>query len=616
MSESVTRLSAGTTLLPPRTVLHSLFVPRPETHVARVRLVVDAAGRESVTFVLPVWAPGSYKVRDFSKHVQDLVARNATIGEERSLPVEKIRKNAWRVSTQGASHVELEYSVYGFEFSVRTNHVDDRHAFLNGTNTFFAIEGELDRPQALFVTPPPGWDVACALERDPGARGGHLFLARDYDQLVDSPIEMGAFERHSFVESSVPHEVVVSGSGNRPAKQWVEDVKKIVAHEVALWGELPCPRYTFIVHLFAKGQGGLEHKDSTAIQYPRARLRKKKDYERFLSLVAHEYFHLWNGKRLRPRVLGPFDYERENYTRALWLVEGITAYYDELVLARTGLLTGERYLELQAERIHALLETPGRRRQSLEEASWDAWIKYYQRDENSVNDQVSYYDKGQLVAMLLDLELRSRTKSQKSLDSIVRFLWERFGKTGDGYPESELAALFSEVAGFDLRPFFRSYVEGTEEPVWETALATAGLDLLPPKRKKDEPVKVRLGVTTDRREGGRVEVANVLEGSPAHDGGLSARDELVALDGRRITADALDERLQDYTPGDRVTILVFRDDDLRELKVTLGDASRLPGRIVKRKDASSEQRAVYEAWLGRPWDESEPSKPGEEEASA
>ncbi len=487
--------------------------------------------------------------------------------------------------------------------------MDDRHAFVNGTNTFLYVEGELDRPATLWVVPPAGWEVACGLERVGVQEGSHVFRAKDYDELADSPLELARFDRFTFEHAGVPHELVVSGAGNRASRTFVDDVRKIVAQEVALWGELPSPRYSFIVHLFARGQGGLEHKNSTAIQYPRARLRKKKDYERFLSLVAHEYFHLWNGKRLRPRPLGPFDYDREVYTGALWLVEGVTAYYDELLLARAALVTGERYLELQAERLRALFDTPGRTRQSLSEASFDAWIKYYQRDENALNSQVSYYEKGQLVAMILDLEIRSRTGSRRSLDDVMRTLWQRYGRDDEGYDEQALEPIFSEVAGFDLKPFFKAYIHGTEEPDWNRSLGLAGVELKSAKRKASDPFPVRIGVTTDRREGGRIELSSVLEGSPAHEAGLSARDEVVAIEGRRVTAEQFDDRLQDFAPGDRVRFTVFRDDDLREVTVTLADGSKTISRCAKRKDATPEERALYEAWLGRPWEETEDEEP-------
>jgi predicted metalloprotease with PDZ domain len=592
----------------PRTLRYLVSVPHPERHLALVRASVGALGsRDALTVVLPVWAPGSYKVRDFSKGLLDVTARDEG---GRSLPIKKIRKNAWRIERGAAQRIDVSYGVYGFELTVRTNHIDDRHAFLNGTSTFLYVEGELDRPAIVEVSPPSNWDVACALDvHEHSAPGSYGFFARDYDELADSPIEIGHLERYSFEHAGVPHEVVISGEGNRPARQWVEDFKKIVAAEVALVGELPCPRYIFIVHLFRGGSGGLEHKNSTALQFPRARLRKRKDYERFLSLAAHEYFHLWNGKRIRPAPLGPFDYEREVYTGALWLVEGMTAYYDELLLPRTGLATGDRYLELQADRIKAHVETPGRHRQSLTEASYDAWIKYYQRDENSPNSQISYYEKGQLVAMLLDLEIRSKTGSRRSLDDIVRALWQRYGKVDKGYREDELLPLFSQVSGLDLAPFFKAYIEGTEEPEWERYLALAGLDLKPSKRKRDDPAPVKIGALTEKKDGGRIELATVLEGGPAHEAGLSSKDEVIAIEGRRVTAETFEDRLHDFGPGDRVRVTVFRDDDLHDVSVTLADSARLPGRIVKKKDATPEEKALYEAWLGKPWDEKEEEEP-------
>lgn len=592
-----------------RTVRHALSAPRAAQHLVHVKTLVGGLrGRESVTLALPVWAPGSYKVRDFSKNLLDVKARAADTS--RPLPIVKTRKNAWRVELAGAEAVELEYDVYGFELSVRTNHVDDRHAFVNGTNTFFYVEGELARPATVWVTPPSGWDVSCGLELvQSNPDGTRVFRAKDYDELADSPLELARFDRFTFEHAGVPHEICITGSGNRPSRTFVDDVKKIVAQEVALWGELPSPRYSFIVHLFPRGQGGLEHKNSTAVQYPRARLRKKKDYERFLSLVAHEYFHLWNGKRLRPAPLGPFDYDREVYTGALWLVEGITAYYDELILTRAAISTGERYLELQAERLRALFDTPGRTRQTLSEASFDAWIKYYQRDENSLNSQVSYYEKGQLVAMILDLEIRFRSQSRRSLDDVMRALWQRYGRVDKGYEEKDLEPLFSEVAGIDLAGFFAAHIHGLEEPDWNRYLGYAGLELKPAKRKASDPLPPKLGVLTERREGGRIEVATVLEGLAGYEGGLSAKDEIVAVEGRRVTADQFDDRLNDFLPGDSIRLTIFRDDDLREVTVRLGDGSKTIARLLKRKDATPDERALYEAWLGRPWDEKEDEEP-------
>jgi predicted metalloprotease with PDZ domain len=593
----------------PRTIRHALSAPKAAQHLVHVRTLVGGlGGRDAVTLVLPVWAPGSYKVRYFAKNFLEVRARDPENG--RSLAIAKTRKNAWRVELGGARAVELEYDVYGFELSVRTNHVDDRHAFVNGTNTFLFVEGELDRAATLWVTPPAGWEIACGLERiETRADGTVVFRAKDYDELADSPLELARFDRFTFDHAGVPHELCVTGSGNRASRTFVDDVKKIVAQEVALWGELPCPRYSFIVHLFPRGQGGLEHKNSTAIQYPRTRLRKKKDYERFLSLVAHEYFHLWNGKRLRPAALGPFDYDREVYTGALWLVEGVTAYYDELVLARAGLTTGDRYLELQADRLRSHFDTPGRTRQSLSESSFDAWIKYYQRDENSLNSQISYYEKGQLVAMILDLEIRARSRSRRSLDDVLRALWAKYGREDRGYDEKDLEPLYSEVAGFDVDEFFSAHIHGVEEPDWSRYLAHAGLEMKAAKRKASDPLPTRLGAITERREGGRIELATVLEGSPAYEGGLSAKDEIVAIEGRRVTADQLDDRLADFAPGDAVRFTFFRDEDLRETTVRLGDGSKTITRLVKRKDASPDERALYEAWLGRPWEEKEDEEP-------
>lgn len=413
-------------------IRYAVRIQQPERHLARFEFEVELpAGAHSL--VMPVWTPGSYKVRDFPRFVRELSLRDAA---GQIIQAHKTRKNAWRFELPGATTLRASYQVYGFEFSVRTNHIDDRHAFINSTNAFFYFEGQRQRPYKVrFVEMPKGWEVVCGLPRD--SEG--VFESQDYDELADSPFLAGPLTRRSFEAAKTPHEVAVYGEIQRPVEEWIEPFQRIIETEVGLFGSLPCERYVFEVNLLDDRGGGLEHKSSSVIQFNHGQLRKRKDWVRFLSLIAHEYFHLWNGKRVRPSAFEPFDYDQEVYTRSLWVVEGITSYYDELILRKASLISPREYLDLIADHIKSLGKNPGRHHDCLAEASFDAWIKLYQRDENWVNCSTSYYEKGQLVALLLDLEIRRRSQGKKSLDDVMRALWKRFCESGGGpYQEREI----------------------------------------------------------------------------------------------------------------------------------------------------------------------------------
>lgn len=562
--------------------------------------------RVSVDFVLPVWTPGSYLVREFAQHVQDV---SATDGGSRPLDCRKIEKNVWRVATGGAPEVAFAYRVYAYEASVRTSWLDGRHATLNGATLFVYADGFAESGATVTLELPPGWTaVSTSLERVAGAPG-HVFEAAGFDELADSPIEAGTHEVHAFEACGAPHEIALVGGGNADPRRLVADVRRIVETAGALFGGgLPYGRYVFIAHLVPPGAGGggLEHRASCLLQMPRFGFRPENEYLRRLSLVAHEFFHAWNVKRFRPRDFVPLDYRRENLTRLLWVAEGWTSYYEWVLLRRAGLLTGHQMLDALARDARSLLETPGRFVQSLEDASFDAWIKYYRQNENSRNSQVSYYVKGAVAALVLDLLIRERSRGTRSLDDVVRALDEAARSPEyRGYDAAVVKAACARAAGSPLDDYFRTAIEGTGEIDLARALRPFGLEIAwaaEPAPRGAVERRGFLGVSV-ASEGGKLRVKSVLAGSPALRAGLAAGDEIVAIDGWRVADPAaLRARLEDSEAGRSIEIDAFHRDARYRATATLGEPPR--GELVFRRVArpTPEQRTLYEQWIGEPFD--------------
>lgn len=570
-------------------VHYTLSMPEPYTHLFHVRMEVKGLRGESVDLVMPAWTPGSYKVRDYARNVQEFSAGRRAW--------KKADKSRWRVSGRG--DLVVEYRVWAFELSVQSSHLDAEHGYVNGASVFLYVDGHKDAPVTLDIRSPRGWKIATGLDRR-----GRLFAAPDYDILVDCPIEIGTFVRRSFRVRGVPHHLVIHGAGNHDEAALVRDIKKIVATEVAIMRHIPYRHYTFLLHNAPERGGGLEHLNSTSLQYPATHYRPREKYEIFLELVAHEFWHLWNVKRIHPDMLGPFDYDREVYTTLLWVMEGLTSYYDTLVLCRSKLAPPERYFKRMAERVQKYEEKPGRRRQSLSESSFDTWIKLYQPNENALNSQMSYYEKGELVGLCLDLEIRRRTGNRRSLDNVMRRLYADYGRAGRGFPEGEFKRACEREAGrFDR--FFADYVDGVKDIPWGRFLALAGLELRRETKKPEEgeprrPHKAWFGVTT-QKSGPVLSIAAVLEGSPAWKAGLSAKDELVALDGMKINPDEWEKRVDDYEPGDRVRVTVFRAGLLREIGVALGRKENATWSLRRVKNPTPLQKRIYEGWLWNRW---------------
>jgi predicted metalloprotease with PDZ domain len=551
------------------------------------------AGGGDLDLQLPVWTPGSYLVREFGRHLQEL---ECCTPDGKPLPVRKVDKATWRVDAREAAAVVARYRVYANDLTVRSAHLDDTHGFFNGACVFLVHPPLALAEARVTVEPPEGWRVTVGL---PEVRD-NVFAARDYDELVDSPFEVGTHELCEFEAQGKCHRLAIWGEAPIARDVLLSDMHKIVDTAAAIFGDgVPYDDYTFLLMLAPNQYGGLEHMKSCALLASPFTFAPRKKYEEFLELVSHEFFHLWNVKRIHPEALGPFDYQREAYTRCLWVMEGFTSYYDRHILVRAGIQKPDKYLEKLAEEIGKIAGIPGRKRQSLEESSFDAWIKLYRPDENAVNSTISYYLKGGAVALLLDLEIRSRTAGKKTLDDLMRLLWTRYGKAGVGFPDDAVQALAEEASGLDLEAFFARHVRGREELDVERLLGTVGLTI-EPDRDEDEQPGPWLGANT-REEHGAVLVSNVLDESPAQAHGLYAGDELVALDGFRVDNASLKDRLGAKKPGDVVRFDVFRRDRLRAVEVTLAPRPVEKWRIRPTASASAEQRAAYHAWLGAEW---------------
>jgi predicted metalloprotease with PDZ domain len=597
-------------------IFYTVSMPRPHTHLFDIQITIRRGLMVRPThdqFVMPVWTPGSYLIREFERNVQDF-----EVADDKNQPIkwEKLNKNTWRVVTpKDAYEYHVKYRVYANELSVRTSELNSNHAFWNNANLLMYLDGHLNYPSTVRVIAPDVWKIATGLPSVPGER--NTYRAENFDVLYDSPFEASNFKTLVFNVKGVPHRIVIDGEGNYEPERMRRDVQKIVETQVDLMGgEIPYRDYTFILHLRSNAGGGLEHANSTALGYPRFGFRitrgdrttsaspnpgeqREPDYRSFLSLVSHEFFHLWNVKRIRPDALGPFDYTQENYTKNLWIAEGITDYYSDVTLRRAGLITEEEFLTAAARALQALQNTPGRMEQSVEESSFDTWIKFYRQDENSVNSQVSYYDKGAILGLLLDLEIRKRSNGSKSLDDVMRYLYTDFFKKNRNYTPADFQQAAERMAGSSLEEFFAKYVRGRDELDYNAALGIAGLELNTGATiESGKPVEKAFFGADVVQDGDRLLVRRVIAGSPAYEQGVNAGDQIVALDNARVTRDFFNRRLEEKKPGDMINLTIFRFDELSTLLIKLGGRAEGTYSIAPLPNQTDAQKQIYRAWLG------------------
>lgn len=554
----------------------------PEAHLFKVEMTVAETDKAGQLFSLPAWILGSYMIRDFAKNIVQIEARSGN----KKVPLEKVDKQTWRVHAEGGE-ITLSYQVYAWDLSVRTAHLDITHGYFNGTSVFLRANGLENEPCRVEVLSPAGeaykeWRVATTLtstsEKPLGF--GH-YTAHDYDELVDHPVEMGTFDYAEFEVNGVPHGIAITGRHNADMDRLCRDLKVICEHHVGFFGELPkMDRYLFQVMAVGDGYGGLEHRSSTSLLCKRSDLpcvsveEVTDGYRQFLGLASHEYFHLWNVKRIRPEVFKQADLSKEVHTGLLWAFEGITSYYDDLSLVRTGLITRESYLELLARVITRVMRGSGRHKQSISDSSFDAWTKFYKQDENAPNAIVSYYAKGALVALALDLTIRRHTAGKKSLDDVMHAIWQEYGRVDLGVGEHDVERMAERVTGVDLKDFFDTFLRSTEELPLADLLSDVGVgyklreaisseDQGGVKKINDKPLqpKAVLGarVTSDA---GVPKIAVVFDGGAAQLAGLAAGDVIVAVDGIRATASNLHELIASQDIGSSIELYAFRRDEL------------------------------------------------------
>ena len=589
MTEATAIRQQETTQTTP-TIHYQVAMSQPESHLFEVTLQVKGWQTSALDLKMPAWTPGSYLVREYARQVQDFFAE-ARDGQP--LSSRKLSKNHWQIDTESASEITVRYRVFANELSVRTNHLDASHGYFNGAALFFFISGLEQHPiQVTIVPPKPDWYVTTPLP--PVSGEIHTFEAKDFDTLVDSPFEIGTQQIYNFEVLGKPHQLAIWGRGNANPERIIEDTKKIIEVESQIYQGLPYQKYLFLLHLSGSGFGGLEHKNSCSLNYPRFGFRARDKYNRFMQLVAHEFFHLWNVKRIRPEALETFDYEQENYTTSLWFCEGTTSYYDGLIPLRAGIYDAKAFLEGLSKDITRFQTTPGRKVQPLSESSFDAWIKLYRRDANSDNNQISYYLKGAMVSLLLDLLIRARHENSLSLDDVMRQMWESFGKEEVGFTSQQLREVLESVAQIDLGEFLQRYVDGTDELPFNEYFQPFGLQVL---GVEDEEPTPRLGVKV-ATENGKETIKFVEADSPAGRAGIDAGDELLAVDGMRVTAEQLSDRLKDYQADDTISVTVFHQDELQTHSVKLAQPQPSSYQIVPVDSPSDEQKKRFTDWLG------------------
>lgn len=581
------RISKGQTVTPD--ISYTVSMPKPWTHLLEVEMRMKSSQMpEKAEVKMAVWTPGSYLIREYARHVQDFVAMDAN---GKSLDWQKINKNTWQIDTKGAKDIKIGYRVYANELTVRTNELNSEHAFFTPAALLMFPKDQLDAPSTVKVNPYGNWKVGTGLKPVEGQI--NTFRATNYDILYDSPFEVSNFVEKKFTVLGKPHRFIVTGEGNYDLDKIAKDTAKIIEECNKLFGELPYEDYTFILNL--RGGGGLEHLNSTALQWNKWGFEPESAYTRFLSLVAHEYFHLYNVKRIRPVPLGPFDYENENYTKLLWVAEGATSYYEGILMNRAGIVKPSYIFQNEANTMQSLMGQPGRFQTSLEEASFDAWIKYYRRDENGVNNQISYYDKGDLVHFMLDVTIRKESKGAKSLDDVMRYLYNEFYKKDRNYSPEDYQKAAEMMAGKSLDKFFDKYVRGRDEIEYNDILEGIGLRVT---TMRPENNSAYLGMNYREVDNG-LNITSLPAGTPAYEWGLNTDDLVIAVDGYQVTnGRSLDFYLSRKKAGDKMKITVFRFGKMRDFDVTLGKTPASGYTIVPVANPSDEQKRLYQQLTG------------------
>lgn len=583
---SVSALKAQTT-----NINYSLSMSEPWTHyfevsmtLSNIQKIKELQQKQYVDFKMPVWTPGSYLVREYAKNVEGF---EASAGAKK-IRAEKINKNTWRVYSTGANEIKISYKVYAFELTVRTSFLDDTHGYLNGASIFMYVPQLKNAASKISIRPYEGWNsISTGLKKV--ADTENTYYAPDYDTVVDSPIEIGKHKVLNFDIQNIPHSIAMYSNGpiEYDEAKVLDAYKKVTVAASTVVGEHPCKDYTFIIHHLPGIGGGLEHLNSTTCQTSPLAYSTDAGFKGFMGLIAHEYFHLWNVKRIRPFALGPFDYDNENYTNMLWVAEGFTSFYQENILLRAGILTTDEYQKKVAASISGIENQPGQKVQSVAEASWDAWIKYYRPNENSTNSTISYYNKGGVLGSLLNLYIIGETKGQKTLDDVFKLLWnDYYKKQGRGYKDEEFQAVCEKVVGKSMDSFFKKYVWSTDAIDYDSFFNYVGV-----KAVKEYDTKTPfLGATVINNK-----ITMVLKGASAYASGLNVNDEILEIDGNKYPVAS--SYISDKQVGDVIKVKVkrFGREFSYDVKLMANPSTRI--KLERVENPSTQQDELYKKWL-------------------
>ena len=574
-------------------IKYTISMDAPHTHVFTVKIEVDGHTGNYINFKMPVWTPGSYLVREFSKNI---VSTSAS-GKRGDLPVEKISKNTWKVALSDTNKMAFTYQVYAYEKTVRTSYLDGEQAMINGASIFMIPEGYENQPLELIVEPYHEWQrITTTLESYKGSYD--KFVALNFDDLIDCPIEVGNHQIYSFEAGGATHEYAITSTGNIDVPVLIDDSKKIVDEIHALFSDTPpYEHYVFFLHLTNGGFGGLEHCRSCSMIYDRNGFKDRKKYIRLLSLVSHEFFHTWNIKRIRPKGLGPFDYYNEVYTKLLWIAEGVTSYYDNIFLPRSGVSTIKEYFETICDDIKRYEGIPGKEVMTVEESSFDAWVKLYRPNENSINTSISYYLKGGLIIMALDLTIRDITDGKKSMDDVYRLLWGKFKDDGESIDDTTFKSICEDVAGKPL------------DKIWNYLSTTTPLnigDFFEPfgiilKSQYSKPEQKKAGWFGIYMKKNTTQISTTLSTGPAYTSGLYVNDEILALNNIRVSVENIKDYMNNMTIGDTVDFLISRDGLVKTVSVTTKSLPFDKYYIEKMKEPTQRQKKLFKGWLKQDW---------------
>jgi len=590
-----TELSAGR-----NTVEHQLSFEQRKNQYVTVRLNLPVQS-ETTHLAMPNWTPGSYLIRDYAAQVEGLKAYG---GSGKELEVSKIEKHRWRIATAGEESIEVRYQVWAGELAVNAGWVEDEFAMLNGAGVFLYNESTRKMPQSLKVDLPDAWQNAhVAL---PGQGEGLAYIAKDYDELVDSPILLGNTTTYPFDLDGQKYALINQGDSRLwDGEKAAADALRIVKSVQSFWQINPLEREYLFMNIIANFIGGLEHDYSTVMLSSPWQMRSREDYVRWLSLVTHEFFHVWNVRRLRPQALSEYQYDREIYTGELWLAEGLSSYYDNLLLFRSGIITVDEYMQLLADEILSYELSPGRKVQSAEEASFDTWIKHYKPDANSINSDVSYYRKGSLIGFVADASIREASKQESSLDDVMRDMYRLYGPAGSssrGYPPRAFETLVEQRAGLQVRQEIENMITTIADPDVDAALDYYGLRLeRAPSRKAAEsagnPVPADFGLVWTGQESLLI-VESVVRGGSGSLAGVLPGDELLAVNDQRVNRLNILDRMLRLQPGESADLLLVRNGRVLTLPAQVQHAIPEKYRIEIKPDINKRQKERMQQWLG------------------